>query len=551
MKKSNVAIDINREGDMSIKTIGFEPYDDQSPGTGGLRKRTKVFMQPHYLEAFLQAAVNTWRARGATLDTFVLGGDGRYPGFSVFIRAAKLLFANGVKRILITGRDGIAVTPAISHAILKHKADGGFVFSASHNPAGPDEDFGVKVEVDGGGALESFTKPLYQETLTNREYKILDVSDEELLADPRIEYIDAAGDYLDLMESMFDFDAIRAWFAAGHSFRFDAMHAAAGRYARRLFVEKLGAAPDCIVNEEPLPDFGGMHPEPNPTNAKDLYDFMMAGGAEFAAACDGDGDRNMIMGAGAFVYPSDSLAIMAKHHKLVPYYKNHLPGVARTAPTSSALDAVARDLGIPVYATPTGWKFFVTLLDAGKISLCGEESFGQGGDYVREKDGLFAVLFWLSILAGTGKTVHEVMWDLWREHGRMFYSQYSYDVSDKEAAAKLKADMEGASLVGWVFGGHGIASHETFDYVDPVNGEESRSQGVQITTDTGVRIFFRLSGTGTVGATMRFYIEKHEIDEAKFSMTGQEYLKDVYALVEEIFQLKSRFGDDLKLGAIN
>jgi len=536
---------------MGIQTIGFEPYSDMKPGTGGLRQRTKVFMQPHYLEGFMQAAVNVWRAKGNPLDTFVLGGDGRYPGISAIARAAKLLLGNGVKRILITGRDGIATAPAISHAILKYKADGGFAFSASHNPGGPDGDFGVKAEVDGGQPTEAFTELLYKETLSNKEYKVEDLSDEQVLSDSRVEYIDAAGDYIELMEGMFDFDAIRKWFAAGHSFRFDAMHASTGRYARRLFVEKLGAKPDCIVNEEPLQDFGGMHPEPNPTNSKELYDFMMEGGADFAAACDGDGDRNMILGSGAFVYPSDSLAIMTKYHKLVPYYKNHLPGVARTMVTSSALDRVARDMGIPIYTTPTGWKYFVSLLLSGRISLCGEESFGQGGDYVREKDGLFAVLFWLSILAGTGKSVAGLMADFWREYGRTFYSQYSYDVADKKKADKLKEDMESASLAGWSFGGHTIKSHENFDYADPVTGEESKNKGVIITTDTGVRICFRLSGTGTVGATLRFYIEKYETDEAKFGMKGQEYLKDIYALVEEIFQLKSRFGKDIVLGAVN
>ena len=354
------------------------------------------------------------------------------------------------------------------------------------------------------------------------------------------------------MESMFDFDAIRSWFKAGHTFRFNAMNASTGPAAIEIFVNRLGAKHEWILNSVPMDDFGGVHPEPNPTYAKDFYDAMMNGLAEFGCACDGDGDRNMILGDGFYVIPSDCLAIMTKYYNLVPYYaKNGLKGVARSIPTSSSVDKVAKKMGVDVYNTPTGWKFFASLLDAGKINLCGEESFGQGGDYIREKDGIFAILFWLNILAKTGKTIEELVREMWKENGRTFYSQYSYEGVDKEKANKLWEDMKSVNIDGKKYGNFEILKKEVFDYTDPVNNEISKAQGVQIFTRDGIRIFFRLSGTGTVGATLRLYIEKFENDESKFSMSAREYLKDVYVLVDEILEISKTFGEGTKPSAIN
>ena len=481
---------------MTIVKVETKPFENQKPGTGGLRKQTKVFMEPNYLENFVQASITVRKNNGDKLESWVVGGDGRYPGKLILGKIIKILVANGIKKVLVVGRDLVSPTPAISNIIKKYNADGGFILSASHNPGGINGDFGIKVEMaNGGGAPEVITNAIYEETKVISEYLTLDISDDDALNMSEVEYLDPIKDYADLMESMFDFDAIRGWFKAGHTFRFNAMNASTGPAAIEIFVNRLGAKREWILNSVPMDDFGGVHPEPNPTYAKDFFDDMMAGQADFGCACDGDGDRNMILGNKFYVIPSDCLAIMTKYHKLVPYYKNGLSGVARSIPTSSAVDKVAKEMGLDVYNTHTGWKFFASLLDAGKINLCGEESFGQGGDYIREKDGIFAILFWLNILAITGKSVEELVREMWNENGRIFYSQYSYEGVDKEKATKLWEDMKAIDLDGKKYGNFEIAKKEVFDYTDPVNGEVSKAQGVQILTKDNVRIFFRLSGT--------------------------------------------------------
>lgn len=528
---------------MDILKIDTKPFDNQKPGTGGLRKQTKIFMQKNFLENFIQSSISVRKNNGDKIDTWVIGGDGRYPGIQFLPKIIKLLVANGVKKIFVVGKELVAPTPAISNIIRKYNADGGFILSASHNPGGENGDFGIKVEMsNGGGAPESITNAIFEETKKIQTYLSLDISDEEALSLDEVEFLDPIKDYADLMESMFDFPAIRDWFRSGHTFRFDAMNASTGPTAIEIFVNRLGAKYDWILNAKPMPDFGGVHPEPNPTYASEIYDAMMEGVADFGCACDGDGDRNMILGKGFYVIPSDCLAVMTKYHKLIPYYKDGLLGVARSIPTSSAVDKVADKMGINVYNTPTGWKFFATLLDAKKINLCGEESFGQGGDYIREKDGIFAILFWLNILAKTGKSVAEIVKEIWSENGRIFYSQYSYEGVDKEKAEAIWEKMKTISIDGKMYGKFEIASKEVFDYKDPVTSEVSKAQGVQIFTTDGIRIFFRLSGTGTVGATMRLYIEKYEDNPEKFNLSAKDYLKDVYVLVDEILGISETFG---------
>ena len=537
---------------MNITKISTLPYDSQKPGTGGLRAKTQAFMEPNYLENFLQSVVNVWKAKGMAFDTFVVAGDGRYPGVEFLPKIIKLLAANGIKKIMVVGRDLVTVTPAVSHIIRKYGASGGFMLSASHNPGGVDGDFGIKTEMsNGGGAPENFTIPLWEETKRISEYLTLDITDEEALRLPMVEYVDAVKDYADLMESMFDFELIKKWFAAGHTFCFDAMYASTGPIAREIFVKRLGA-PECsIVRGEPKPDFGGLHPEPNPYYNPEIVKFMIEEkGADVGVACDGDGDRNMILGKGILVYPPDSLAIMTKYHRLIPYYKNGLKGVARSIPTSSAVDMVAQKLGVKCYKTPTGWKYFSSLLDAGMISLCGEESFGQGGDYIREKDAIFAILYWLNILAATGKTIEELMRELWEENGRVFYSQYSYESVDKAKAEALVEYIKAADISGKEFGGVLIKSKDDLSYVDPATGEAASDVGVEMFTSNGMRVFFRLSGTGTVGATLRLYVEKYEGDKSKLGMDLREYMREAYILVDDIFKIGEYFPDAEKTIAI-
>ncbi|MDR3126556.1 MAG: alpha-D-glucose phosphate-specific phosphoglucomutase [Rickettsiales bacterium] len=519
---------------MDIRHVKTGPIEGQKPGTGGLRKRTEDFMAPNFLENFLQSCINVRKRLGHRLDSLVIGGDGRYPGAEFLPCIVRLLVANGVKKILVVGEPGslAATTPAISHVIRKYGADGGFILSASHNPGGPNGDFGIKVELaGGGGAPEAVTDAIYGETKSISEYLVADGGVEGF-----VEYVDPVADYVDMLGGMFDFDAIKGWFDAGHTFRYDGMNAASGPVARAIFRDLLDVPEEWLLRCDPMPDFGGIHPEPNPTYGRDLFDLMMKGDIDFAAAEDGDGDRNMVLGRRFYLAPSDCLAIMAKYRRLVPYFRKGFKGAARTLPTSSALDLVAAREGFGVYATPTGWKWFASLLDAGMISLCGEESFGQGGDYIREKDGMFAVLYWLNVMGATGLSLEELASEMWEENGRVFYSQYSYEGVDKAGADRLV--------------GFAAKNFEAFDYTDPATGEIAKSQGFQ-TEVGGVRVFFRLSGTGTVGATLRFYIEKLEGDRSKFGLTAREYLKDAYGAVADIFRLKEFFGKDIVPSAIN
>ena len=537
---------------MSIQTIPTTPIEGQKPGTSGLRKKTPVFMQPHYLENFVQAIWNG--TDGAAGKTYVLGGDGRYfndRAAQVILRTAA---ASGAKKVIV-GQNALLSTPAASNLIRQRKADGGIIMSASHNPGGPHEDFGVKYNTaNGGPAPEGVTEKIFQATKDIREYLILEAQDVDLstpglrqLGDMQIEVVDPVADYADLMRQIFDFDKIRALFANGFRIRFDAMHAVTGPYAKAILEDELGAAPGSVVNAVPSPDFGGGHPDPNPIWAKDLMDTMFGADApDFGAASDGDGDRNMIVGRGAYVTPSDSLAVLAANATLVPGYAGGLKGVARSMPTSKALDRVAESLGLSCYETPTGWKFFGNLLDAGRATLCGEESAGTGSDHVREKDGLWAVLFWLNVLAERAEPVARIMADHWAKYGRNYYSRHDYEAVNATAANALMDDLRArlADLPGQTVAGLRIEEADEFAYDDPVDGSHSAAQGLRVMTEGGGRIVLRLSGTGTEGATLRVYLERVETDPARMQDDPQEALADIIAAADQIAGIRERTGRD-------
>ncbi|MFN4101275.1 MAG: alpha-D-glucose phosphate-specific phosphoglucomutase [Pararhodobacter sp.] len=523
-----------------IERIPTVPIAGQKPGTSGLRKKTRVFMEPGYLENFVQAI---WDGIGGIKGkTLVVGGDGRYfnePAIQIILKMAA---ASGAERVIV-GQDGLLSTPAASHLIRLRGTDGGVILSASHNPGGPDEDFGLKYNTaNGGPAPEAVTEAIFAATGTIAHYDVqegasadLSVTGEQQLGRLMVEVVDPVADYAALMETLFDFDAIRALLAGGFRLRFDAMHAITGPYAVEILERRLGAAPGSVVNGVPLPDFGGGHPDPNPVWAKALMDAMHAGDApDFGAASDGDGDRNMIVGRNCYVTPSDSLAVLAANAHLAPGYAGGLKGVARSMPTSTAVDRVAAARGMACYATPTGWKFFGTLLDAGMVTLCGEESAGTGSDHVREKDGLWAVLLWLNILAVKKKSVAEVMADHWAEFGRTYYSRHDYEAVDSAVASQLMEDLRAAlpGLPGQSFAGLTVESAEDFRYTDPVDGSVAAKQGVQIGFEGGARVVLRLSGTGTEGATLRVYLER--FDPADFGQDPQAALAPVIAAVDAI-----------------
>ena len=511
-----------------------------------------VFQQPLYLENVVQALFDVLPA--ATGQTLVLGGDGRYHNRVAIQSILRLAAAKGYARVLV-GQGGILSTPAVSAVIRRHGASGGIVLSASHNPGGPEGDFGIKYNVaNGGPAPEALTEAIYQRSLQLQEVHSSDSPDLPLdalatlaLEGMAVEVIDPVADYADLMRSVFDFDAIRRLLASGFRLRLDAMWAVGGPYARALLEGELGAPPGTVVNAEPLEDFGGLHPDPNPVNAADLIAHLHAADApDMGAATDGDADRNMIVGRYFVVSPSDSLAVLAAHARLVPAYQAGLRGVARSMPSSTAVDRVAQDLGIACFETPTGWKFFGNLLDAGLVTLCGEESYGTGSDHVREKDGLWAVLFWLNLVAVTGKSVEMLVRELWLRHGRCVYSRHDYEGIAAERAQALMRELRAAlpQLAGQTLAGQTVALADDFAYTDPVDGSESLQQGVRVILQDGSRLVFRLSGTGTEGATLRLYLERHEPDPTRHDLPVQQALAPLVMLAEQLARVRHWTGMD-------
>ena len=537
---------------MTINTVSTTPIEGQKPGTSGLRKKTRVFMQPHYLENFVQSIIDA--IGGVKGKTLILGGDGRFFNDRAAQVILRMCAAPGAKKVII-GTNAILSTPAASNLIRQRGADGGFIMSASHNPGGEDEDFGLKFNgANGGPAPESVTDRIFARTKELTEYRILQTQDADLskpgttrMGEMEIEVVDPVTDYAALMEDLFDFDAIRAMLAAGFRLRFDAMHAVTGPYATEILQNRLGAAPGSVVNAVPLPDFGGGHPDPNPVWASDLMAVMMGGDApDFGAASDGDGDRNMIVGRGAYITPSDSLAVLAANATLAPGYARGLAGVARSMPTSRAADLVAEKAGIGSYETPTGWKFFGNLLDAGKATLCGEESAGTGSDHVREKDGLWAVLLWLNILAARQQSVAEIMEGHWAEYGRNYYSRHDYEAVPSDDANALVDRLRGLlpGLPGQSFARLTVESADDFAYLDPVDGSTSKSQGIRIAFSDGSRIVMRLSGTGTEGATLRVYLERYQPADGALNLPVEEALAPVVQAAEEIARIRQYTGRD-------
>ena len=535
---------------MQQMTIATQPIEGQKPGTSGLRKKTKVFMGPHFLENYVQAIFDG--IGGIDGATLVVGGDGRYFNDRAIQVILRMAAANGAAKVIV-GKDGILSTPAASHLIRKNKTDGGLILSASHNPGGIDEDFGLKYNgPNGGPAPESVTDKIFARTQTIREYRIMEATDINIgdvgslsLGGMSIEVVDPVTEYAALMEELFDFGAIRALFAEGFTLRFDAMHAVTGPYATEILENRLGAAKGSVVNATPLPDFGGGHPDPNPIWAHELMTLMMGSDApDFGAASDGDGDRNMIVGRGAYVTPSDSLAVLTANAHLAPAYRRGLAGVARSMPTSAAADRVADALGIEHFETPTGWKFFGNLLDAGRATLCGEESAGTGSDHVREKDGLWAVLLWLNILAERRLSVAEILAEHWATYGRNYYSRHDYEGVDTDAANGLMDALRAAlpDLAGTLVGELTVDMADEFEYLDPVDGSTSSAQGIRVGFTNGARVVFRLSGTGTEGATLRVYLDQLELDPTQMQRDPQDALSKVIATAEALAGIKARTG---------
>ncbi|MGO4872481.1 MAG: alpha-D-glucose phosphate-specific phosphoglucomutase [Roseiarcus sp.] len=533
-----------------VRTVETKPYLDQKPGTSGLRKKVSVFRQPSYVENFVQSIFDS--LEGFAGKTLVVGGDGRYYNREAIQTVVRIAIANGFGRIVI-GNGGILSTPAVSALIRSIGAYGGIILSASHNPGGPDGDFGIKYNIGNGGpAPEKITDAIFARTKTIAAYKTIDSADVDLdaLGETRIdgasvEIVDPVANYAALMRTLFDFDAIRALFASGFRMRFDAMHAVTGPYAHAILEGELGAPAGTVVNGTPLPDFGGHHPDPNLTYAKALYDEMMSPAApDFGAASDGDGDRNLIIGRGIFITPSDSLAMLAANAHLAPGYAKGLKGIARSMPTSAAADRVAAKLGIASYETPTGWKFFGNLLDAGLATICGEESAGTGSNHVREKDGLWAVLLWLAILAKRRISVVDLAREHWATYGRNYYTRHDFDEVDLSAANGLMDALraELPSLPGRSFGALAVEAADDFSYRDPVDGSLTTGQGVRVLFEGGSRVVYRLSGTGTVGATLRVYIERYEPPSGDLGLDAQVALADLIALSRSLAQIEKRTG---------
>jgi phosphoglucomutase len=538
---------------MTIQRIATAPIQGMKPGTSGLRKKVTEFAQGHYLANFVQSVFNAVRPpEGFGGVTLVVGGDGRFYNAEAIQTVIRIAAANGVGRML-AGADGILSTPAASCVIRKHKAFGGLILSASHNPGGPDGDFGIKFNAaNGGPAPEKITDAIYAETLKITEILSLDTPDVDIshvgshcVGGMQVEVVDPVADYVELMREIFDFPALREAFASGLRLAFDAMHAVTGPYAHAIFERELGAPPGTVRHGKPLPDFGGHHPDPNLVHAAALLEIMMGPDApDLGAASDGDGDRNLIIGRGIFISPSDSLAMLAANAHLAPAYRGGIAGVARSMPTSGAVDRVAAKLGVPCFETPTGWKFFGNLLDAGRITLCGEESAGTGSNHVREKDGIWAVLLWLSIIAARGQSVKDIAREHWATYGRNYYTRHDYEDLDTATAQSLmKALSEKLpALSGAALGGRVVAKADDFSYTDPVDGSVSKNQGLRIVFEDGSRIVFRLSGTGTSGSTLRVYIERYEADPALLAQDTQAALADLIAAADELAGLRARTG---------
>ena len=538
---------------MNIHTVSTQPFDDQKPGTSGLRKAVSVFQTRHYLENFVQSIFDS--LEGYEGQTLVVGGDGRYYNRVAIQIILKMAAANGFGRVLV-GQGGILSTPAASCLIRKYHAFGGIILSASHNPGGPEGDFGIKYNIGNGGpAPEKVTSAIYARSQVIDQFKILEAGDVNLdqlgsttLGNTTVEVVNSVDDYTELMQSLFDFDRIRQFVSSG-SFRMtmDSLHAVTGPYAYAIFEQRLGAPEGTVVNGKPLEDFGGGHPDPNLVYAHDLVEALFGDNApDFGAASDGDGDRNMILGNHFFVTPSDSLAVLAANAKLVPGYQDGLAGIARSMPTSQAADRVAAALGIDCYETPTGWKFFGNLLDAGRATLCGEESFGTGSNHVREKDGLWAVLFWLNILAVRQESVEAIVTEHWKTYGRNYYSRHDYEAVEAEPAGQLMENLRSLvpTLKGKAYGKYEVEYGDDFSYTDPIDGSLSTKQGIRIGFTDGSRIVFRLSGTGTKGATLRVYLESYEPDPSQQGYDPQVALADLIAIAAEVAQIQPLTGRD-------
>jgi phosphoglucomutase len=535
---------------MPSREISTKPYVDQKSGTAGLRKKVAVFQQPHYLENFLQSIFDTESSlRGKTL---VIGGDGRYYNREAIYTAIAMAAANSIARIVV-GQGGLLSTPAASNLIRVRGAAGGLLFTASHNPAGPDGDFGIKFNIAGGGqAPEALTQRIYEHSKTLTRYRIVEGAQFDLdrrgvqkLDATEIEIVDCVEDYAQLMQKLFDFERIRDWLKKGHSLCYDAMHAVTGPYAQRILVEQLGAPPESLRGASPLEDFGGGHPDPNLIYGKHLYELAMSTSApDLIAASDGDGDRNMILGRGIFVSPGDSLAMLAAHLDKLPGYRSGLKGLARSMPTCRAVDQVAKALRLECHETPTGWKFFCNLLDAGRLTLCGEESFGTSSDHTREKDGLWAVLAWLNVLAATQLSVREIAVAHWRRFGRHYYARHDYEELSAAAAAKVTHTLAGTlgSLVGKTYGDYTVSLADEFSYQDPIDGSLATHQGLRIVFGDAARIVLRLSGTGTSGATLRLYLERYESKESALDWNPNEALAPLAGIAEQIAHIAEYTG---------
>ena len=535
---------------MSIQTISTTPVAGQKPGTSGLRKKVAVFRQPHYLENFVQSIFDSLDAISG--QTLVLGGDGRYYNTVAIQTVLRMAAANGWGRVLV-GQNGILSTPAASCLIRKYEAYGGIVLSASHNPGGPDGDFGIKYNISNGGpAPEKITEAIHARSQVIARYHISNAPDVDLgrigeteMEGMKIEVIDSVSDYAELMQTLFDFDAIRSLFSSGFRMCLDAMHAVCGPYATQIIEHELGAQPGSVINAVPLEDFGGHHPDPNPVVAHALIEYMSRSDApDFGAATDGDADRNMIVGRNFAMSPSDSLAILAANAIKIPGYSKGIAGIARSMPTSTAADRVAAALNVPCYETPTGWKFFGNLMDAGRISLCGEESYGTSSGHIREKDGLWAILFWLNLMAVTGKSVNKLAVEHWMRYGRNYYSRHDYEHVDLARANALVTDLRNMlpSLIGRRFGPNVIEQADDFSYTDPVDGSVSEKQGIRLLFADGSRIIFRLSGTDTVGATLRVYFDRYEPDRNRLDLEPQAALSDLIGIASEIAGIEERTG---------